>query len=58
MGIVTLLGALLWGTFSTSGLRVKTLDYHGLDDGDAFRRYPLGGVVVECRVIRCLRWQV
>jgi hypothetical protein len=34
-------------TFSLLKLRMKTLDHHGLDDDDAVRHFPLGGVVVE-----------
>jgi hypothetical protein len=44
------LGGVVVVTFFVPGLRVKTLDC-GLDDGGVMRRYPLGGVVVEPRVI-------
>ena len=47
-------------TFPVSGLRVKTLDHSGLDDGGVSRRQPLGGVVVELRCfsvsLRYHRW--
>lgn len=46
----TLEGAVV-GTFVMLELRVKTLDRLGLDGGDAMRRHPLGGVVVEFRYL-------
>jgi hypothetical protein len=50
------------GTFSVPGLRVKTLDRNGLEDGGTMRRYPLAGVVVGLRLplvsFWCLRWPV
>jgi hypothetical protein len=54
------LGGVVVGTFYTLGLRVKTLDF-GLDDGGVTRRYLLGGIVAEFRlllVVLCLRWRV
>jgi hypothetical protein len=48
-GCRNLLGGVVVGTFSMLGLRVKTLDHFGLDDGGVLRRYPFGGVVVEFR---------
>jgi hypothetical protein len=40
-------------TFFVLGIRVKTLDC-GLDDGDVVRRYLLGDIIVEPRVITVL----
>jgi hypothetical protein len=40
-------------TFFVLGIRVKILDF-GLNDGGVMRRYLLGGVVVEPRVISVL----
>jgi hypothetical protein len=48
------------GTFYTLGLQVKTFDF-SLDDGGVARRYPLGGITVELRLllfVPCLRWRV
>ena len=41
------LGGAIVGTLAALGLRVKTLDHLGLDNGGAPRCYPIGGVVVE-----------
>jgi hypothetical protein len=39
----------LVGILSLLGLRLKTVDHLGLDDGGVSRRYAHGGVVVEPR---------
>jgi hypothetical protein len=40
--VVVVILSVLW-------LQVKTFDLRGLDGGDAVRRYPFGGAVVEPR---------
>jgi hypothetical protein len=61
VGVVTPWGIVV-RTFPALGLRVKTLDRLGLDDGGTLRRYPLEGIIAALRYlsvsIRCLRWQV
>jgi hypothetical protein len=56
------LGGIVVGTFSMSGLWVKTLGLLGLDGGGVLCRNSLGSVVVELRYIsvsfRCHWWQV
>ena len=52
------LGGVVVVTLAVGGLRVKTIDHLGLDDSDALRRYPLGGVVVEPRFLLGSFWSL